>query len=260
MITNLFKGFGFIFNGLSLINQAGLRRFVIIPLSINAILFGSATWYLFSKFDEWMTRLLPDFPDWLSWLESALTWLLWPLFAIMILLIIFYTFSFIANLIAAPFNSLLSEKVEKHLTGQPLDTGTNFPTSEMIKRSIGSELSKLAYFAKWWGLIFIISLIPVINFAAPFIWVVFGAWMLSLEYLDYPMANHNKFFKDINKQAMSKRSISLGFGGGVMLLTSLPIINLIAMPAGVAGATAVWVKHGESRVDSQRDTRGEQGS
>jgi len=245
MIGNLFTGFGQILSGLKLIAQPGLRRFVIIPLSINVALFGGATWYLFAKFDQWMAQLLPDFPDWLSWLESLLMWFLWPLFSIMILLVIFYTFTFIANLIAAPFNSLLAEKVEKYLTGQPLDTGPGFPTSEMIKRSILSELSKLFYFARWWILLLIITMIPVINLAAPFIWILFGAWMLSLEYLDYPMANHNKFFKDINKQAVSKRSLSLGFGGGVMLLTSIPVLNVIAMPAGVAGATSIWVKHRE---------------
>ena len=245
MIGNLLKGFGHIFNGLKLITQPGLRRFVLIPLSINVTLFGGATWYLFIQFDEWMNRLLPDFPDWLSWIETALIWLLWPLFSIMILLVIFYTFSFIANLIAAPFNSLLAEKVEKFLTDQPLDTGPGFPTSEMIKRSIASEIGKLFYFIKWWLVLFVLTLIPVINLVAPFIWVLFGAWMLSLEYLDYPMSNHNKFFKDINKQAISKRSLSLGFGGGVMLFTSIPVLNLIAMPAGVAGATSLWVKHGD---------------
>jgi len=245
MISNLFKGFGHILSGLKLIAQPGLRRFVIIPLGINLTLFGGATWYLFIKFDEWMNSLMPDFPGWLSWLESILIWLLWPLFSIMLLLVIFYTFSFVANLIAAPFNSLLAEKVEKYLTGQPIDAGPGFPTSEMIKRSIGSEISKLAYFIKWWVLLFVLSLIPVVNIVAPFVWILFGAWMLSLEYLDYPMANHNKFFKDINKQAISKRSLSLGFGGGVMLFTSIPVINLIAMPAGVAGATSLWVKHGD---------------
>jgi len=248
MIGNLFSGFGHIFNGLKLITQPGLRRFVIIPLSINVALFGGATWYLFIKFDEWMTSLLPDFSgwfSWLSWLETLLMWILWPLFSVTILLVIYYSFTFIANLISAPFNSLLAEKVEKHLTGQPIDSGPGFPTSEMIKRSITSELGKLIYFIKWWLLLFILTLIPVINLAAPFIWVLFGAWMLSLEYLDYPMANHNKFFKDINKQAMSKRSLSFGFGGGVMLFTSIPLLNFIAMPAAVAGATSLWVKHGE---------------
>ena len=146
MISNLFKGFGHIFSGLKLITQPGIRRFVMIPLSINIALFGGATWYLFIKFDEWINQLLPDFPDWLSWLETMVYWILWPLFSIMILLVIFYTFSFIANLIAAPFNSLLAEKVENYLTNKPVDTGPSYPTMETIKRSIGSELGKLLYF------------------------------------------------------------------------------------------------------------------
>ena len=74
-------------------------------------------------------------------------------------------------------------------------------------------------------------------------WILFGAWMLSLEYLDYPMSNHKQFFKDINKQALSERSLSLGLGSGILLLTSIPFINLIAMPVSVAGATTLWVKH-----------------
>ncbi len=243
-MTNLFRGFGQIFSGLKLLSQPGIRRFVAIPLAINVVLFGGASWYLLMKFDEWMTRLMPEFPDWLSWLETAISWILWPLFTIMILLVIFYTFTFVANLIAAPFNSLLAEKIENFLRNEPLDEGPGYPTFEIIKRSIGSEIGKLVYFIKWWLLLFIFTLIPGINLVAPFVWILFGAWMLSLEYLDYPMANHNKFFKDINQQAMNKRSLSLGFGGGVMLLTSIPLINLIAMPAGVAGATALWVKHG----------------
>ena len=243
MISNFFKGFGHIIEGLKLILHPGIRQFVMIPLGINLILFGSATGYLFYKFDDWMAQLLPEFPVWLGWLESLIGWLLFPIFAVLILLIIFYTFSFIANLIASPFNSILAEKIECHLTGEPLDGGPNYPTPEMIKRSVGSEISKLIYFIKWWVILFILTLIPFISFFAPFIWMLFGAWMLSLEYLDYPMANQNKFFKDINKQALSKRSLSLGFGGGVMLFTSIPFINLVAMPAGVAGATSLWVKY-----------------
>jgi len=129
------------------------------------------------------------------------------------------------------------------VTGKPLNTGPSYPTLEQIRRSLGSEVGKLIYFLKWCLILFILTLIPGLNLAAPFIWAVFAAWMLSLEYLDYPMSNHNRFFKDINKQAMLKRILSFGFGGGVLLITSIPFINLIAMPAGVAGSTVLWVEH-----------------
>jgi len=108
MINNFLVGFAHILKGLKLITQPGLRRFVLIPLGINIVTLGGATYYLFIKFNDWMNQLMPDFPSWLSWLETAISWILWPLFSTMILLIIFYSFTFIANLISAPFNSLLA--------------------------------------------------------------------------------------------------------------------------------------------------------
>ena len=38
-----------------------------------------------------------------------------------------------------------------------------------------------------------------------------------------------------------KRLTALGFGGGVMLMMLIPGLNFLAMPAAVAGATALWV-------------------
>lgn len=62
MIGNLFNGFAHIFSGLGLINQPGIRRFVVIPLAVNILLFAGASWYLFSQFDGWIAALVPDFP------------------------------------------------------------------------------------------------------------------------------------------------------------------------------------------------------
>ncbi len=247
MIINLFKGFFYSIEGLKLIIQPGIRRFVAAPLTINVVFFSIAIYFLFTKFDQWMNKFMPDFPSWLSWLESAINWFLWPLFAIMIFFMVFYSFTFLANLIAAPFNSLLAEKVEAMLKKQPLDNSPSYPAWQTIKKSISSEVKKLFYLLKWTVIILIISFIPVVNVIAPALWIIFGAWMLALEYLDYPMSNHNHYFKEINQQAISKRSLSLGFGSGVFILTSIPVINFLAMPASVAGATALWVKQEENK-------------
>ncbi|MCW9013987.1 MAG: sulfate transporter CysZ [Gammaproteobacteria bacterium] len=242
MILNIFKGFGYSIQGLKLISQPGLRRFVAIPLAINITLFSGAIYLLMSQFDNWLEQLMPNFPGWLSWLEDALLWILWPMFAVMIFFLVFYTFTFIANLIAAPFNSLLAEKTELYLRSKPIENTAFYPKWQTIKKSIASEMGKLFYLLKWSVIILIISFIPVINVAAPALWILFGAWMLALEYIGYPMENHGQYFKEINQQAISRRTLSLGFGSGVFLLTSIPVINFIAMPSSVAGATALWVK------------------
>lgn len=245
MVFNLFRGFGYSFSGLQLISKPGIRRFVAIPLAINLVLFSVAIYFLVTLFDQAIAYFMPDFPAWLSWLETAISWLLWPLFAVMIFFLVFYSFTFIANLVAAPFNSLLAEKVEAMLNGESLQGSDYLPVWSTVKKSIASEIAKLWYLIKWSILLLILSLIPVVNVVAPPLWIVFGAWMLALEYLDYPMGNHGHFFKEINQQATARKTLSLGFGSGLFLLTSIPVVNFLAMPAGVAGATALWVKQGD---------------
>ena len=83
----------------------------------------------------------------------------------------------------------------------------------------------------------------MVNIISPILWVVFGAWLLSLEYFDYPMGNHDLVFAEEKRRLGARRGIALGFGGGVMVLTSIPVINFITMPVAVAGATLLWVEH-----------------
>lgn len=242
MIGHFFSGIASSLKGLRLISQPGIRHFVTIPLAINISLFSIAIGILIMMFSQWMETLMPNFPDWLSWLEDAIMWILWPLFAFMIFFVAFYSFTFIANLIAAPFNSLLSEKVEATLKGQPSDHIPRLPPWQTVKKTMGSEIAKLVYLIKWSLIILVISFIPIINITAPVLWFIFGAWMLALEYLDFPMGNHGHYFKEINQHVTSKKTASLGFGISTLILTSIPVINFFAMPASVAGATALWVK------------------
>jgi CysZ protein len=35
--------------------------------------------------------------------------------------------------------------------------------------------------------------------------------------------------------------VAFGFGGAALVLTLIPVVNFIAVPTAVAGATALWV-------------------
>ncbi|WP_297528369.1 sulfate transporter CysZ [Thiohalobacter sp.] len=238
-MKSFLRGWGHVLAGLRLIRQPRLRRFVLIPLAVNLLVFGGLIGYAWHAFDALMTQLLGWLPDWLDWLQ----YLLWPLFAGAVLLVVFYGFSVLANLIAAPFNGVLAEAVERHLTGQSLeDTGGWKQILADILPSIWAEVQKLGYFLLWaipFGLAF---LIPGLNLAAPALWLAFSAWMLALEYLDYPMANHRLLFGVQRRTLHRHRMLGLGFGSGLLLLTMIPVVNFIAMPAGVAGATSLWVR------------------
>jgi CysZ protein len=238
------SGAHYLFEGLRLIRQPGLRRYVAIPLLISTSVFAGAIFGVSHWLEILINALLGYLPSWLDWLR----YLLWPLFAIAGVLIIFYTFSIITNLIAAPFNGMLAEAVEQHLTGQTIDTGGWKALMKDLLPSLASELRKLLYFivrAIPLGLLF---LIPGINLAAPFLWALFSAWMLVIEYLDYPMANHLLHFSAQKKLLRQRKLLSYGFGGSSLLMTMIPVVNFFAMPVSVAGATAMWV--GELKVNA----------
>jgi CysZ protein len=238
MIKNFLAGMGYLFQGFSLIFKKGIRPFVVIPLLVNIVVFSLAIGMAKAQFDGIMETLLGWLPSWLSWVQ----WLLYPLFALLILVAIYYVFTIVANLIAAPFNSLLAEKVEKHLKGLPMPEFKGYKVMlNMVGKTILSESRKLLYMLKWLPLLIVISFIPVLNLLAPFAWALFGAWMLALQYTDYPMGNHELFIKDELKRLRKHRASSLGFGGAVTLMTMIPILNFLAMPVAVAGGTAFWV-------------------
>ena len=69
---------------------------------------------------------------------------------------------------------------------------------------------------------------------------------MSIEYFDYPMGNHDIVFDEEKRRLRERRGIALGFGGGVMVMTSIPIINFVTMPVAVAGATLLWVEQFQS--------------
>jgi CysZ protein len=237
-MSNPFTGFLYFFQGMKLIFAPGVRRYVVIPLAINILLFAALIWFGASQFQVFMHWLMPELPDWLQFLE----WLFWILFGISALLILFFTFSLLANIIGGPFNELLAEAVEFQLTGErPEDAGGMQKLLANIVPSMIDETKKLLYMVLWSIPFLILFLIPVVNIVAPFIWIVFSAWMLTIEYTDYPMGNHGLRSDEQKQRLRGKRFLSLGFGGAVTIATIIPVLNFLVMPSAVAGATAMWV-------------------
>jgi len=217
-----------------MLTRPGLRRYLLAPVAINIVVFVIIGWIGFSQFDSLLNTFLPE-SSWLSFLR----WLLWPLFALSVLLITFYTFTAVANLIAAPFNSLLSAKVEEILTGnKPPESRRTL--QQLILPTIQSELRKLGYFLLRAIPLLLLFVIPGINLLAPFLWLLFSAWFLAIEYADYPLGNHGLDFRSQHDRLKQTRLAALGFGGGVTLLMMIPILNFAAMPAAVVGATRLW--------------------
>ncbi len=239
MLGQSLTGAAGLLRGAKLIATPGLRRFVIIPVSINILVFALSIWVLVQQFTPIVEKWITYLPGWLAWLE----WLFWLIFALAAILVVFYTFALLANLLASPFNGLLAEAVEKHLTGQPLPPGGSILSAlKETPSALIDEVRKLGYFLLRAIPLLILFWIPLLNLAAPVLWVLFSAWMMAVEYCDYPMGNHGLRFGEQRQRLGQRRMLSFGFGGATLLATMIPLVNFLVMPAAVAGATALWVE------------------
>jgi CysZ protein len=207
-----------------------------VPLLVNILVFsggiaGGVLW-----FDGFVASMQARVPSWLGWLD----WVLWPLFVLLLLGVVFYGFSLIANLIAAPFNGLLAERVEQHLTGHPPSQEMDF--KRMLREllpTLWDEGKKIVY-ALLLGIPFVFLLfVPLVG---PLLWFLYTAWILAFQYADYPMGNHGIKLKEMRQRLKDRQLLALGFGAATAGLGLVPVLNFIAMPSAVAGATALWVR------------------
>lgn len=235
MIVQPFTGAGYLLRGLRLIRERAIVPYVAVPLAINVIVFAGLAWYVFRSLGPLVDRAVPHGYEWLGWL-------VWPLAALVVLLALYYVCTLLANVIAAPFNGPLSAAVEAHLTGRyPPSAGGWRAAVRGTGAALRSEGRKLVYYLVRAFPLFLLAWIPVVNLAVPFLWLVLNAWMLALEYSDYPMGNHGLGFSQQRARLGEKPLVTFGFGGAALLLTLIPVVNFIAVPTAVAGATALWV-------------------
>ena len=216
---------GYFFKGLRMLLSPELRSFLLIPILINLVLYSIALLLGY----HYMTDLINQaIPEWLHWLR----WLLWPLFFVCFFIAGFFTFTVLANLIAAPFYGKLAAKTLLLIGGQ-----TEAVAEQPIAKVMAAEFKRVAYLASRGLPLLVLFVIPGLNVAAPFLWALFGAWGMALEYFAYPLENQGVLFAEQKLLAKSIRFGALSFGGLTMAGLTLPIINIVVAPAAVIGAT-----------------------
>ena len=246
MFADFAAGAGYLLKGFRLIRQPGLRRYFIGPIVVNILVLVSLVGFGATHFADVTQKLLPQGDG--LW-AGIIAMVAWVLFGLVVLVLGFFLFSLVVNLVGAPFNGLLSEKVERLLVAPALDSRprkSHF-IADIIPSIVG-EVRKAIVFLAIAALLMVVVIIPGINIIAAPLALFLTAWMLALEYVSYPMNNHNRYFSEVRRWLRKHRMLGLGFGMAVTVAMLVPVINFIVMPAAVAGATALWVERRD--VDS----------
>jgi len=144
--------------------------------------------------------------------------------------------------LAAPFNDALSEAVERRVRGRG---GPPFSISKLFRdafRSIAYEVGKLA---AWVAVV-----VPILLLSIPFpvvgpvtgptslgvTWVFFG-----LDHVDWVAARRDATLGDRVEMVKKRFRPLVGLGIGVWILIHVPFLNLLFMPAAVAGGTLLFL-------------------
>lgn len=230
------NGFDCFFEGARLIFRPGIRGYVIVPFLLNAIVLIVVIGWGIAQFDTLTASMTSWLPAWLEFLAGIVA----VIAAIVAFIVFLFVFVLIANLIASPFLALLAERVEEELTGRRPSGTRNLLVIAL--RALGREVAKLMYHLPRLLGIFLLTLVPVINVAAPILWVLFGAWMMAVQYTDFAADNNEVSFRELRTRLGRTRVQAIAFGLLAYLALAIPIVNLFLIPASVAGGTVFWVE------------------
>ncbi len=167
----------------------------------------------------------------------------------LVVLVIFAALSLVtvlmfSNVIASPFNDLLSEAIERDLLGTPEQPFSLQKAIRDAVRSIRLEVTKLLLYLLIMAPLFVLAVVlPVVG---PALHVTFGALFTSLylavDYIDWPATRRNIGVVARGGLLREYFPEMLGFGAAVWFLVFIPCLSLFLMPAAVAGGTMLFVE------------------
>lgn len=234
------QGAGYLGEGFRLIRTPGLRRYVVIPLVLNLLIFFLVIGLLYHGFSMLTAYVMGLLPNWA--ILEPLHWLFWLLYGMVIILLFAYGFVAVANIVGAPFYALLAERVEEQVTGQrPIADEPWWRLWVDVPRSIWRGLAMLGYYLPRAVILLLLGLIPLVNLAVGVLWFLFNSWMMTLQYVDYPADNHRMSVGELKRLLRARRGPTFGFGMPVALGAMIPLFNLVLVPAAVCGGALFWI-------------------
>ena len=206
--------------------------FAIVAIFKNADYFG-----------VFIQNYIPD-PQTAGWVGKLLT----AIFIVFVFLIMSWTFILVVGIIAAPFNSMLSSRIETILVGKPVTQNRSKTFSEMMS-GIGStfinEFKKLFFILLLTMLAFLLNLFPLFYPVGVFIL----ALMLSVQFVDYSWSRHDLLFRNCVQDTL-KNMLPYGLSGFIFLiLITVPIINALVPAFATSYFTVLWLKR-QNRIQA----------
>lgn len=220
--------------GVRLAYGKGFKRFVWAPMAVGlaaaaVLLFFAWRWAQAAL--GWATAWLPS---WLEWLAALLA----PLLALVGVVAAGWLSGLVAVVAASPFLGILAAKAERAAFGDAPVVEEGFGAA--LANACRRELAKLRYHLPRLAALLLLALVPGANVAAPLLWLLVGAWLLALQFVDYAAENRGLPLAATRALLARHRAAALAFGGLATLALAVPLAAPFVIPAAVCGGVVLW--------------------
>jgi CysZ protein len=239
-VASFSRGFAYVFRAPRfLLKHPRLLRFVAIPFSINLVVFSLAVYFGIDLFTHLLEQYLPQGD---AWYLAVLYYLAWVVAGMLTTVVVFFGFTVVGNLLASPFNELLSERIELLVKGggdaNPF-TLTGFVAES--GRAMLIELKKQLFFIVGMLLLLLMNLMPGFGpLAYAVLAPLFTLFFLVIEYLSFVLMRKQVSFRQQRQYVFGRPLLMAGFGCAVFCLLAIPLLQFFCIPLAVSGATLLW--------------------
>lgn len=231
---NFLAGFRCLADGFSLLRTAGAGPWIALPAIVSLIIVGGGIGLIVGQsqaVEAWLGNLLPD---WLDFLGSVLAVVL----NIIAVVLGLWLSGFIAMVLSSPLHGILSARFDAHLGAE--GSLVNLSFGRALASALRRERDKLRYQLPRMAAVALLSFIPLLNVIAPVAGLLMTAWLMALQFADLPGENRDRPLEETLGQLRANRAAALGFGAGITLLLSIPLVNFLVIPVAIAGGTLLW--------------------
>ncbi len=224
------------------------KRWAVMPLIVNIIIYimliSIFVWLIsLIKIPELSWEFWGSFGTWLSDIINAMAGILkWTLTMPLVFVLCYFTFTIVGMVVAAPFNDILSEKLEDQICIE-VEQGDEEPDRPLrldMKAAVISIISSFKFVVR--QIFYSVLTLPflLIPFVGATMLFLVTAYFTGIGFLDVGMArNYLPYECKLPAISQNKWTI-IGFGAGMEILFMIPLAGLLMLPLGVAGGTSLY--------------------
>jgi CysZ protein len=239
MIRSIINGVKAYFDAFSIISKLNLWKYFAVPILISlsiGLTVTASVYYLSSDIGYYISQIWP----W-EFGKSTFEFISNLLSGIAIVAVGLILYKHIVLALSAPFMGPVSEKIEKHISGERIQ----FKKSSMIEllsRGIRISLRNLSRELILTVIILLFSFIPLIGLFSSLAIFFVQAYYAGFGNMDYTLERHFTYKESI---CFVKKNKGVAIGNGLVftLLALIPVIGvIIVLPLSVTAATRETIK------------------